>query len=251
MHRAARDAAGRESVRAPLSRAVSRSRSPPPPIALSLARHSVATRVASRRAVRTITRRDSSRTVRTPGSTRTWIYHHFHTAGYFTAKRPARLGDTFRALLSRSLLRRKRKTETRFLTVVSRRFVYRSRTPRDTSPRSSLSLSPSCPCLRFLSPGCFFSSFFLFSFYSARRERRDDADATATVVRCERTRTERRSGSAERRRLPGWFRQRTAIRPSYSSATIPSCTLTARRPFSLLLSPRSRACPSPPRACGP
>lgn len=93
--------------------------------------------------------------------------------------------------------------------------------------------------------------FFLFCFFcsvSVPRDAKRDVDATATVVRCERTRTERRVAAVEVARLVS---PRTAIRPSYTSAAIRAAP-SPRRPFSLLLSParRSRTFPSlsPPPA---
>lgn len=83
----------------------------------------------------------------------------------------------------------------------------------------------------------------MFSFCSARRERGTTParPQPPCAARGHELSAERQRRAVEVARLVS---ARTAIRPSYTSAAIRAAPSPPRRPFSLLLSPRSRAHPS-------
>lgn len=166
-------------------------------------------------------------TIRVPRVPRRALdYHHFHTAGLLHCEVTGADGTGHLQSAARSYSGKK-SPNGKGKQKLSRCFVYRVArlflTPARHSPASVSAFFP---------PGRFVS-FFLFSF--CFRERRTTPTRTRPpgAARGHELSAERQRRATEVARLVS---PRTAIRPSYTSATIPSCTLAAPAIFSSPLS---------------
>lgn len=262
MHRARGDATGRESEYALLSRAVSRPLTLATslslaPLALSLTRHSVhrrESRIAAPYTTYTIT----LRTIHPDSPRRTTEYHlrstrtglsplsHCRLFFFFFSLPSEPRRDVYTGHLRVSYTPTKKKNRNCTTLHLPYGCLFIGVALRNFHSHAVTVCSSVFPIPAFFLLVCVFF-LFLFSFCSARDAKQDDVDATATVVRCERTRTERRAAAVEVARLVS---PRTAIRPSYTSAAIRAAP-SPRRPFSLLLSPAFSHFPLSPRHPSP